>query len=122
MEHQGSKIVYVVTSGCYSDYMVNTVFDNKELAEEYIRQKNGGDEEEDGYGYRIEEFGINTGYFDLPKGYLAYQVTMDKEGNSKIKTIHSNSDTSGKNDRFNYENIYKKENDFIIINKLESDS
>lgn len=51
-------IVYVVTSGCYSDYCIEAVFDDKEQAELYCATKGNSD-----YMY-IEEFDTAEHHFD----------------------------------------------------------
>lgn len=43
--------VYIVTSGCYSDYQINAVFSTREKAEEYV--------DAHGSNYGIEEFPID---------------------------------------------------------------
>lgn len=46
--------VYIVTSGAYSDYSIEKVFDNREDAEKYICLHNN-----DGYwNMRVEEYDI----------------------------------------------------------------
>ena len=45
------KTVYIVTSGCYSDYCINAVFDNKTSAEAYCAL---------GHGDCVEEYEINS--------------------------------------------------------------
>lgn len=47
--------VYLVTSGCYSDYGVVGAFSTKELAETFL---NGA--EDKGYGYRIEDYDLDN--------------------------------------------------------------
>lgn len=72
-----SKIIYVVTSGSYSDYHIVSVFDRKLLAEEFCKFKNkydrwAGD-------YIIKEFDINEGNFVPTKGYLVKNVVIPKK-------------------------------------------
>lgn len=45
--------VFIVTSGCYSDYQIEAVFSTKEKAEEYIDSKKYPDD------FAIEEYGID---------------------------------------------------------------
>lgn len=40
------KKVYIVTSGCYSDYIIDAIFSTRELAEEYIDNGNGYNDSE----------------------------------------------------------------------------
>lgn len=55
-------IVYVVTSGEYSDYCIETVFDNREQAELYCATKEGhGDTK------HIEEYDTEEYHFDSNK-------------------------------------------------------
>lgn len=63
------RIAYVVTSGCYSDYGIEAIFDNEAAALEYI----GDDTDESGYGKRIEEHTINS---TLPKTIEYWTVTV----------------------------------------------
>ena len=48
--------IYVVTSGCYSDYHIEKVFTNKNAAEAYCREQNICCFEENEYSARIEEY------------------------------------------------------------------
>lgn len=53
-----ATIVYIVTSGSYSDYGINCVFSDETLANEYVRQKN----ERETYSsdhYRVEEYELD---------------------------------------------------------------
>jgi len=43
--------IYIVTSGCYSDYVINAVFTTKEKAVEYVEQH--------GTDYNIEEYDLD---------------------------------------------------------------
>lgn len=61
------KIVYVVTSGEYSDYGIDAIFSEKKLSEEYI---------ENGDGTNIEEW-----YLDVPReGWEETFVRMKRDG------------------------------------------
>ena len=72
------KTIYVVTSGEYSDYGIDSIFDTKELAEKYIASFNkGGWNEMD-----IEEWCLNPNEEELKEGKKAYRIRMDKEGNA----------------------------------------
>ena len=48
-----TKKIYIVTSGCYSDYSINAVFSTRELAEEYIDAGNGYEDAD------IEEYNLD---------------------------------------------------------------
>jgi hypothetical protein len=65
-----TKTIYVVTEGCYSDYSIRGVFDNKELAEEYASQING----------QVETYSLNTADNMLERGYRHYVVHMHESG------------------------------------------
>lgn len=69
------KIIYVVTQGCYSDYGICAVFDNRELAQSYIDALDEGFE-----GMDIEEWNLNPYELDLTKGRKSFFVRMTKEG------------------------------------------
>ena len=67
------NIVYLVTSGEYSNYGVRGVFSTKEKAQEFM----------DCFGdceYRIEEEILDPYEYDL-KDLRAYDVVMDRQGN-----------------------------------------
>jgi len=59
--------VYIVTSGCYSDYQINAVYSKEGDAEEYCRR--GG-----------EDYGVETYILDepIPDSYIS--VRMDIKG------------------------------------------
>ena len=70
--------VFVVTSGCWSDYMIEAVFSTEAKAEEYIRVKmhNAGRDFEDYFvGYNIEIYSLDT---EIPKKreYVKYYATF----------------------------------------------
>ncbi len=64
--------VYVCTSGEYSDYHIDTVFDNKEDAEEFCEK----------FGDMIEEYEINVITPILRTGFKRYIVCLDRDGNT----------------------------------------
>lgn len=74
-----NKTIYIVTEGEYSDYRICAVFDNKELAQKYIKATTSNsrwsDEKE------IEEWPLN----ELKKGYKFFAVNMGKNGNSTVE-------------------------------------
>lgn len=68
--------VFVVTSGCWSDYMINAVFSTREKAEEYISvvvHNSGHDFNYDGYD--IETYDLDV---EQPKKleYVKYYATF----------------------------------------------
>src|SRR5262245_5421955 len=69
------KKVYLVTSGSYSDYGVNAVFDSRELAEAMIRGRDG---------YSIEEFVLNPGEQQYRAGQSLRSVTMRHDGSGVV--------------------------------------
>ena len=50
-------MIYLVTSGCYSDYTVVGVFSTRAAADAYVAWRNGPDDEDD---YRVEEYGMDA--------------------------------------------------------------
>jgi hypothetical protein len=74
------KEVFVVTSGEYSDYTIDAIFDSKELALKYI----GYDPSKINQRYNtigIETFVLNIGHNQ--KGFI-YYVCMDRYGKTHI--------------------------------------
>ncbi len=74
------SIIYVVTSGCYSDYGIEAVFDSRDKAVAYIGGEPTGDR-------RIEEYALNDGADERQQGLTFYEVTMDLNGN--VTRIHA---------------------------------
>ena len=70
-------IVYVVTSGVYSDYGIEAVFDNKEQAELYCATKEGhGDTK------YIEEYDTTEYHFDSKKPlFKHWEGSIIEDGN-----------------------------------------
>lgn len=69
-----NNIIYVVTSGCYSDYSIRAIFSTKEKAEKYIAEGIKAEEfsnpAEDTYNAaNIEEYTL-----DLNENYIAQKV------------------------------------------------
>jgi len=77
------NIVYVVTSGDYSDYCIGAVFTSKTMAENYIEAHS------DEYTYyRIEEYKldfVDDLMIKASQGLFAYQIDMDFGGNSEVE-------------------------------------
>ena len=67
------KILYAVSSGKYSDYSVNAIFDDKSLAEKFIAMFSGGD-------YRIEEYELNPFLPVINSGKSPFSVIMRRDG------------------------------------------
>lgn len=72
------KKIYVVTSGAYSDYGIDAVFDTEELAKKYIASFNKGGF----YEMFIEEWILNPNKEEIKEGRKAYRIRMDKQGNT----------------------------------------
>lgn len=68
--------VYVVTSGCYSDYGIEAIFSTKEFAEEFINSRSFNIPEE------IEEWCIDDKeHLDfIKKGLCYYAVELERNG------------------------------------------
>lgn len=81
------KIIYVVTSGDYSDYHIDGVFDSQELARLFVgAQKNSGD-------YTIEEHQVNPHEKPLRNGYQWFAIHMLKNGDTVFATPASPTDS-----------------------------
>ena len=70
------KKVYIITAGSYSDYRIVGVFDDKELAKKFIELYDPS------HYWGIEDWELNPHAFELQNGYKAYELKMDKDGNS----------------------------------------
>lgn len=68
-----SKTIYVVTSGSYSDYGILAVFDDRALADEFVKRRNEGPHYEDA---GIEEWELNPSGEALRKGMAHYAVWL----------------------------------------------
>jgi hypothetical protein len=53
------KTIYVVTTGCYSDYRIQAVFDDKPMAEAWVAEYNKERKKDDAYAAMIEEYPLN---------------------------------------------------------------
>jgi hypothetical protein len=53
------KTIYVVTTGCYSDYRIQAVFDDKPMAEAWVAEHNKDYDKDDDYAARIEKYPLN---------------------------------------------------------------
>ena len=88
--------VYLVTSGCYSDYHVDYVFTSKAKAEAFIEKGNDSD---DGDIYQIEEMDITE---SVPKVYKYWEYSVaGRSKNCKIKIIEHTT-TQEKDEYSNY--------------------
>lgn len=68
--------IYLVTSGQYSDYGVDAVFNSRELAQKFIDVFSHGSYNE----MRIEERVLNPKEKEIRQGFKPFFVRMTKEG------------------------------------------
>ena len=71
------KIIYLVTSGDYSDYHVCAVFDSKDIAEQYLEQYNNLSANSYLSKAKIEEYPLNAAV--TPEGFI-YDIIMWRDG------------------------------------------
>ena len=76
--------VYVVTSGCYSDYHIEGIFTDEGLAQSVVTHLNHGDAYDEA---RIERFQLNPNEQELAAGLFRYGVQMMRDGN--VQSLHS---------------------------------
>ena len=70
------ELVYVVTSGSYSDYRIRGIYSTEEMAEKYKRAI--------GYDANdVEIWEVDKIYSQIERGYLYWAVNFDKDGNVK---------------------------------------
>jgi hypothetical protein len=70
------KMIYLVSSGYYSDYGINAVFSQKILAKKYIDLT--GDK-----GFNIEEYELNPNEIHIVQGRSLYFLQINKNGDVK---------------------------------------
>ena len=83
------KKIYVVTSGSYSDYGIDAIFDSRELAQSFIDsfdKSRGWTDFND-----IEEWELNPNEPELKMNRKAYNLRMNKEGETQNSVEHSKS-------------------------------
>lgn len=73
-----SKQIFIVTSGCYSDYSIRAVFSTKEAAETYC--KFHGPVEYDFERHQVETWDVDADGVVLPVGKQAYEVVLSRDG------------------------------------------
>lgn len=72
--------VYLVTSGCYSDYSISGVFSTREKAEQWATVCHY-DLTDQGYdGSRLEEFDLDEGLVEMDRGLLLFAVDIRQNG------------------------------------------
>lgn len=69
------KTIFIVTQGNYSDYSIEAIFDDKTLAEEFIKRYSDGSDD-----YMIEPWILNDAVKVLREGYDYWSITMDRDG------------------------------------------
>lgn len=75
------KTLYVVTSGSYSDYGIDAIFDSKELAQSFINSFDTGKGWTDFND--IEEWQLNPNEMELKSQRKAFDLRMNKEGETQ---------------------------------------
>lgn len=78
--------VYIVTSGEYSDYHIERVFDSREKAERFISNNINNERS------MIEEFEVNTESQKEGSRLIRFLVEMDKDGNTNDWIIYNYDD------------------------------
>lgn len=102
------KIIYAVTSGEYSSYSIDGIYDSKELAELAIGSAKWNDKKS--YNeYMIEEFILNPNVLEIQNGLLPFQVSMNKNGNTNYVGIET-----FVNVKSHIDNIFKTIGGFMI--------
>ncbi len=82
--------IYVVTEGSYSDYHIVGVYDNKELAEQFLKNI---DEVKKYNDMQIEEYELNQNSDKIKQGLMLYSVQMERDGTGD-SFLYSNGDES----------------------------
>jgi virulence-associated protein VagC len=72
------KQIFIVTSGCYSDYSIRAVFSTKEAAERYCQFHSPVDYDFD--KHQVEVWDVDTDDVVLPVGKQAYEVVLSRDG------------------------------------------
>ena len=74
-----SKVAYVVTSGCYSDYGIEAVFSSRKAAEAFVAVFS----DKRSWGAKtIEEWPMNPHAQEVASGLMPWFVRMTPEGNA----------------------------------------
>ncbi len=84
------KKVYVVTSGEYSEYGIEAIFDDEDLAKKFMAMF----EKKEYDNMKIEEHILNPFKREIAAGFKAYEVIMKKSGDVvDIKLVSDLSET-----------------------------
>lgn len=80
--------IYIVTSGEYSDYGINAIFDAQEKAEAYIAYERTHRKY---WRPNIEEWELNEGYDPISRGLTCFQVRFEDatKGDAKAEATYS---------------------------------
>lgn len=81
------KTIYVVTSGSYSDYGINAVFDDEQLAKDFIAMFEKGNY----IDMQIEEWKLNPEEENIRAKRKLYFLRMNKEGIASDISIEGSS-------------------------------
>ena len=81
------KTIYVVTSGSYSDYGINAVFDDEQLAKDFIAMFKKGSY----IDMQIEEWELNPEEENIRAKRKLYFLRMNKEGIASDISIEGSS-------------------------------
>ncbi len=73
-------IIYVVTSGQYSDYRIHAVFSTEALAGRYIEAIRRPYDD-----VHIEQYELDAFKMSLRKGFNYFGIRMTKDGDSKVE-------------------------------------
>ncbi len=90
-----AKHVYVVTSGCYSDYGIEAVFDDREMAQKFIDAFNTKDRWDE---MNIENWELNPFGKLIKENCKPYFLRIDKDGNTSDIRIENSSYGFGNED------------------------
>jgi hypothetical protein len=80
--------IYVVSSGCYSDYSISGVFSTKEKSEQWARACGHDITDKEYGGGRIEEYELDEGLIEIDRGLLPFRVDIQKNGDVLEVTQH----------------------------------
>lgn len=93
------KKIFIVSSGSYSDYHIDGIFDDKELAQKYIDAFEKDSYEEMG----IEEWDLNPHEKEIRKGCRPYFLRISRDGEvSDIEIEDSSYGFREQDDRYGF--------------------
>lgn len=73
--------IYVVTDGCYSDFHVEGIFDDKAVADALVEHLNGHDKDGDSY---VTEYVLNERAPEIREKRFQFYVSMQRDGTSYV--------------------------------------